>query len=66
MDTPVVVLLKSAAAGAALYAVMKFAMGQPDLVAETRGAFGGILVALYLLIFGMDLPSMDRINPYLF
>jgi ABC-type enterobactin transport system permease subunit len=66
MDTPVVTLLKSAAVGAALYALMKFAMGQPDLVAETRGAFGGIIVALYLLIFGMELPSLDRVNPYLF
>jgi len=66
MDTPVVVLMKSAAVGAALYAIMKFAMGQPDIVAETRGTFAGIVVSLYLLMFGMEFPSLDRINPYLF
>lgn len=63
-ESPLIMLVHAAIIGIVLYLIMRFALGQKDVVAQTRSTFIALLVALYMLTFGHGLPS-GRVNPAL-
>lgn len=50
---------------AALYIVMKHILGHSHHVSETRSLAFGLLSALYMIVFGHNIPPQN-INPNLF
>ena len=47
---------------AVLYLVMKFALKQSDIKALTRSVLIGLLVSIYMIVFGHGLPTHINSN----
>ena len=64
-EPPHVMVLHGLLITAALYIVMKHILGQAHNVAETRSVAFGLFSALYMVVFGHNVPP-QAINPNLF
>lgn len=64
MESPFMMLGHAALAGVVLFAVMAFALKQPQEVAITRSILLSLVIAAYMLAFGHQFPPKD-LNPAL-
>ena len=62
-ETPVIMLAHGVIFGWLSYLLMVFVLGQNDKKAEGRSILVGLIVSLYLVLFGLRLPT--QINPVL-
>ena len=49
-------VLHGAVIAAVLYLIMRFGLKTSDVVAQTRAVLVGLLAALYMVLFGHNLP----------
>ena len=63
MERGLTMVLHSAVLAGLLYLLMRFVLGQPDMVAENRSILVGALVLAYMVLFGHGLPT--AMNKYL-
>lgn len=61
MESPLVMLLHAALIAVVLYLVMVYGLKQANRVALSRSTVLGLLVALYMVLFGHTMPP--KINP---
>jgi hypothetical protein len=59
-EGPLTMVLHGALVAVVLYLLMKYVLGQSDAKALTRSVLLGLLVAVYMLVFGHGLPN--RVN----
>lgn len=62
-ETPVIMLSHGVIFGWLSYLLMVFVLGQNDKKAEGRSILVGLVMSLYLVLFGLRLPT--QINPIL-
>ena len=62
MENPLIMVLHGAIISVVLYLVMKFALKQSDIKALTRSVLSGLLVSIYMIVFGHGLPKQINSN----
>ena len=60
MEGPLTMVFHGALIAVVLYLLMKFALRQSDKKALTRSVLIGLLVSIYMIVFGHGLPT--RVN----
>ena len=60
MEGPLTMVFHGALIAVVLYLLMKFALRQSDKKALTRSVLIGLLVSIYMIVFGHGLPN--RVN----
>ena len=56
MESALMMVVHGAVIAVVLYLIMWFGLKTGDVVAQTRAVLGGLLAALYMLLFGHNLP----------
>jgi hypothetical protein len=56
MESALMMVVHGAVIGAVLYLIMRFGLKTGEVVAQTRAVLVGLLAALYMLLFGHNLP----------
>ena len=64
-ESPLTMVLHGGMSGSVLFIVMRYLMGQVLEKALARSTFAGLLIAMYMVVFGHDLPLRSNINPWL-
>jgi hypothetical protein len=62
METGLMMVLHSLIIGIVLYLLMKYALGQNQMIAENRSILIAAVVLIYMILFGHGLPTSINKN----
>ncbi len=62
METGLMMVLHSLIIGIILYLLMKYALGQNQMIAENRSILIAAVVLIYMILFGHGLPTSINKN----